>query len=110
MANQQPRVPTSCPVGFTERYTIVSGDTLFKIAQRYGINVATLVAANPHITNPDLIYPGDVICVPTAPEVPAPEVPAGRELHWPPQQVQLTRVYLSFYFPDSAKQPATRLM
>ena len=80
MANQQPRVPTSCPVGFTERYTIVSGDTLFKIAQRYGINVATLVAANPHITNPDLIYPGDVICVPTAPEVPAPEVPAGERI------------------------------
>lgn len=73
MTNRQPRVPGSCPVGFTGRYTIVAGDTLFKIAQRYMINVATLVAANPHITNPDLIYPGDVICVPSAAEIPAGE-------------------------------------
>lgn len=73
MANRQPRVPGSCPVGFTGRYTIVAGDTLFKIAQRYMINVATLVAANPHITNPDLIYPGDIICVPSAAEIPAGE-------------------------------------
>ena len=73
MANQQPRVPGSCPTGFTGRYTIVAGDTMFKIAQSYMINVATLVAANPHITNPNLIYPGDIICVPSPAGIPAGE-------------------------------------
>jgi type III HopA1-like effector protein/LysM domain-containing protein len=43
------------------------GDTLSKIAARHGISVAALEAENaPHIPYPDLIFPGDVIYVPTA--------------------------------------------
>ncbi len=71
MANHKPTIPLSCPVGFNERYTIEAGDTMFKIAQRYNINVATLVTANQHIPNPNLIYPGDIICIPSVPTTPA---------------------------------------
>ncbi len=58
------RVPCRCPAGFRGRYTIVSGDTMFFIAQRLGISLDALIAANPHIKNPNVIFPGDVLCVP----------------------------------------------
>ena len=44
-------------------YVVRSGDTLYRIAQRYGTTVAAIVAANPGIT-PDMIYPGQVLVVP----------------------------------------------
>ena len=58
------RVPTSCPPGFKGRYTVREGDSMFKIAQRFGVTLDALIAANPHITNPKVIIPGDVLCVP----------------------------------------------
>lgn len=61
------RVPASCPPGFQGRYTVQSGDTMYLIAQRYGINLNALIAANPHISDPNLIFPGDVLCVPGGP-------------------------------------------
>ncbi len=56
-------ITVPCPPGFMP-YTVVPGDTLFLIARRFGTTVAALLAANPQITNPDLIFPGQVICVP----------------------------------------------
>jgi spore coat assembly protein SafA len=44
-------------------YTVVSGDNLWSIANRYGITVSALLALNPQIKNPNLIYPGDKIQV-----------------------------------------------
>jgi len=60
----QCRIPASCPPGFQGRYTVQPGDTMFSIAQRFGVSVNALIAANPHITNPNLIFPCDVLCVP----------------------------------------------
>jgi molybdate transport system substrate-binding protein len=48
-------------------YTVQPGDTMFIIAQRLGIDLDALIAANPQIENPDLIYPGQVINVPGVP-------------------------------------------
>lgn len=45
-------------------YTVQSGDTLFLIARRFGLTLDAVIAANPGIRNPDLIYPGQVIAVP----------------------------------------------
>ncbi len=59
-----PRVPVSCPPGFQGRYTVQSGDTMFLVAQRFGVSLDALIAANPHISNPNTIFPGDVLCVP----------------------------------------------
>ncbi|GEM_PF-667653 len=53
-----------CPNGML--YTVRAGDTLFEIARRNNITLAALVAANPQITNPDRIFPGQVICIPAA--------------------------------------------
>ena len=46
-------------------YTVVSGDSLWKIAVRYQVGLSEIKQANPQIKNPDLIYPGQVINVPT---------------------------------------------
>jgi len=64
MRVRRSRIPSSCPIGYQERYTVVRGDTMFLIAQRLGIPLNELIEANPHIINPNLIYPGDVLCVP----------------------------------------------
>jgi len=44
--------------------------------QRFGVSLDALIAANPQIPNPNLIFPGDVLCVPgTAPPPPPPQEP-----------------------------------
>lgn len=44
-------------------YTVVKGDTLSEIGQRFGVNWRDIAALN-HIKNPDLIYPGQVFKIP----------------------------------------------
>lgn len=58
------RVPVSCPTGFMGRYTVTSGDSMFRIAQLFRIPLQSLVTANPHIRVPSEIFPGDILCVP----------------------------------------------
>jgi len=45
-------------------YTIRPGDTMFRIANRYGVNLIDLINANPQIPNPNVIYVGQRICIP----------------------------------------------
>ncbi len=66
--------PTVCPPG-TFSYTVQPGDSMFSIAQKFGVSLNALIAANPQIPNPSLIFPGQIVCVPTAP--PPPGCPAG---------------------------------
>ena len=40
------------------------GDTLWGIARRYGVTLKSLIAANPQIKNPNLIYPGNEVTLP----------------------------------------------
>ncbi|HEX3053843.1 MAG TPA: LysM domain-containing protein, partial [Aggregatilineaceae bacterium] len=55
-------VPTTAPsTGGT--YTVVAGDTLSRIALRFGTTVQAIVSAN-GITNPNLIYVGQVLTIP----------------------------------------------
>lgn len=46
------------------RHTASRGDTLYSIARRYGVSLQRLLAANPQITNPNRIYPGQTIVIP----------------------------------------------
>ena len=46
-------------------YTVKSGDTLWDIAQAKGVSLQALIQANPQIANPDLIYPGQQINIPS---------------------------------------------
>ncbi|OPJ56429.1 SafA/ExsA family spore coat assembly protein [Alkalithermobacter paradoxus] len=54
-------------------YTVVSGDSMWKIAVRYQIGLSEIINANPHIKNPDLIYPGDKLTIPNIDNVKAME-------------------------------------
>lgn len=45
-------------------HTVVSGDTLWKIAVKYQVGLSEIKSANSHIQNFDLIYPGDIITIP----------------------------------------------
>jgi LysM repeat protein len=45
-------------------YTVHSGDNLSRIAQQCDVSYTALLAANPQISNPSLIYPGQVINIP----------------------------------------------
>ena len=46
-------------------YTVVPGDTFWKIAVKYQVGCSEIIAANPQVKNPDLIYPGQVLNIPT---------------------------------------------
>jgi LysM repeat protein len=46
--------------------TVVSGDTLRKIAERCGTTVSAIQRANPEIGNGNLIYPGQILLLPGA--------------------------------------------
>jgi LysM repeat protein len=61
---QYSRVPLSCPPAFLGRYTVQPGDTFFNIASIFRVRFEALAVNNPHITNPNIIFPGDVLCVP----------------------------------------------
>lgn len=49
--------------GQGKSYTVQRGDTLLSIARRFGLTVKQLQAAN-NISNPDRIYPGQVLTIP----------------------------------------------
>ena len=44
-------------------YTVVKGDTLWKIAVKNQVGVSELISLNPNLANPDLIYPGQKIVI-----------------------------------------------
>ena len=45
-------------------HTVVSGDTMWKLAVKYQVGTSEIISANPQIANPDLIYPGQVLNIP----------------------------------------------
>jgi len=46
-------------------YVVKGGDTLSEIAARHGVSLNALIRANPQISNPDLIRPGQYINLPS---------------------------------------------
>lgn len=56
-------------------YTVASGDTLWSIAQRFGTTLSALISAN-HIADPNLIYAGQTLTVPTAASAPSSTAPS----------------------------------
>lgn len=55
-----PPAPSPSPV----TYTVKAGDSLGWIAARFDVSLADLEAANPQITDPNVIYPGQVLRIP----------------------------------------------
>ncbi len=46
-------------------HKVVSGDTMWKIAVKYEMGLSEIIQANPQIANPALIYPGQLITIPS---------------------------------------------
>lgn len=68
--NQIPPPPKKCS---GQLYTVQRGDSLFLIGRRFGVTVAQLQAANPQIKNPNIIFIGQVICIPKPAAPPKPD-------------------------------------
>jgi LysM repeat protein len=60
-------------------YIIQPTDTLSELAVRFGTTVADLMARNPQITNPNLIFAGQRLAVPVQPVIPPTGPPATPE-------------------------------
>src|SRR5574342_661676 len=72
-------LPAAGPAFADTTYIVQSGDTLSAIAQRFGVSLSALIAAN-NLTNPNLIFVGQRLTIPGpgAPGTPAPTSrPAG---------------------------------
>lgn len=48
-------------------HTVVSGDTMWKLAVKYQVGTSEIIAANSQISNPNLIYPGQTLNIPQVP-------------------------------------------
>ena len=46
-------------------HIVIEGDSMWKIAVKYEIGLSEIREANPQISNPNLIYPGDVLNIPS---------------------------------------------
>ncbi|MDO4542026.1 MAG: SafA/ExsA family spore coat assembly protein [Bacillota bacterium] len=60
----QPQPPTHVSENNGRLYFVKSGDTFFGIAQRYALNLDSLIRANPQIQNPDSLLPGMQLYLP----------------------------------------------
>lgn len=71
----QPGTPTETP----STYTVQAGDTLFRIAQRFGTTVEALARAN-NITNVNRLDVGTVLTIPGEGDLP-PDEPGQEQIH-----------------------------
>ena len=56
-----------CASGLTSSgaaHTVAVGDTMWKLAVKYKVGTSEIIAANPQIADPNLIYPGQVLTIP----------------------------------------------
>ena len=61
------------PASSSSTYVVKAGDTFFRIARHNGVSVKALRAANPQISNIDLLYVGQVIYIPAVSVKPKPK-------------------------------------
>ena len=61
-----PATSGECGVGEDRgtTYVVARCEYMSLIAKRVGVTLAALIAANPEVTNPDLIYPGQILNLP----------------------------------------------
>ena len=45
-------------------HTVVRGDTMWKLAVQYQVGTSEIIASDPQVSNPDLIYPGQILTIP----------------------------------------------
>jgi LysM repeat protein len=103
-ATPVPGQPTPTPPPSGEvTYTVVPGDTLGAIARRYNTTVQAIATRN-GIANPNLIYPGQVLIIPTG-GTPPPATPVPGVTPPPPPSggFELGGQVFSFSYPDQMR-------
>lgn len=50
-------------------HTVVQGDTMWKLAVKYQVGTSEIIAANPQVAHPDLIYPGQILNIPQVADI-----------------------------------------
>lgn len=45
-------------------HTVAQGDTMWKLAVKYQVGTSEIIAANPQVANPNLIYSGQILNIP----------------------------------------------
>lgn len=45
-------------------YEVMPGDTIYNISKKFGVDAKILIKANPQLNNPDVICPGQILCIP----------------------------------------------
>lgn len=55
---------TEVPAPTPQVYVVATGDTMSRIAKKFGVTVEQLLAANPQVKNPDKINIGDELTIP----------------------------------------------
>ena len=55
--------PAPTPTPAHEVYVVKKGDSVYKIAKRYGTTMQAIILGN-NLRNPDLIYPGQILFIP----------------------------------------------
>ena len=58
-------LPAPTPTPAHEVYVVKPGDSVYKIAKRYGTTMQAIILAN-NLRNPDRIYPGEILYIPGA--------------------------------------------
>ncbi|HET9587231.1 MAG TPA: LysM peptidoglycan-binding domain-containing protein [Anaerolineales bacterium] len=79
-------------------YIVARGDTLRSLASRFGTTVDALLAANPEITNANVIYEGQRIKVYSGPATPPPNnpPPAGGQIYYAQRGDTLRKIAAKF--------------
>ena len=57
--------PVPVPTPAHEVYVVKKGDTVYKIAKRFGTTMQAIILGN-NLRNPNLIYPGQILFIPGA--------------------------------------------
>ena len=57
-------IPSASAVSNNLSHTVVKGDTMWKLAVQYQVGTSEIIASNPQVSNPDLIYPGQILTIP----------------------------------------------
>lgn len=52
----------------TVQHRVIKGESMWKIAVKYKVGLHEIIAANPQVKNPNLIYPDQILNVPLVPQ------------------------------------------
>lgn len=59
------KADTHSALGLIKLYEVELGDTLDELASRFGVTLEVLLALNPQLDDPDLLYPGQLLILPS---------------------------------------------